>query len=336
LFQVWKSIKGLISTVFRNIQSKPFTYIKDIMNLSTAIKQMCPTSLPLPNFRTLKLLGAGVHRGQKHIGVRAAPHLIVEQGGLYKKLYNSNEFAGIDIEYLGDTTPRRVMRACVDHQEDFTLVLGGDHSLSRGSVHAASIRNPGIAVVIVDAHADLNTPESSPSGNSHGMWVRTLLERKHIQPRDVFYLGLRDLDPAETQFLDKSDINFFTMDTIRRVGIESVMDELQWRLDHTSRTGYHLSFDIDAITPELAPSTGTPVGAGLDIFDVTYMCNFMRDVWGDRFRSMDLVEVNPLIGTGDDCQKTIRMATHVITSSLIGETRFRYHRKREDTIRFKF
>lgn len=304
------------------------------MVFATALKQICPTTLPVPNFRTLKLLGAGVHTGQKHIGVKAAPPCIIEHGELYQRLLNSNEFAGIDVEYLRDATPRRVMRACANHYEDFTLVVGGDHSLSRGSVHAASIRHPGVAVIIVDAHADLNTPESSPSGNSHGMWVRTLLERKYIQPRDVFYLGLRDLDPEETRFLNDSDITYFNMCTIRNVGIDSIMDQLQWELNRIDRNGYHLSFDIDSITPELAPSTGTPVEGGLDSLDVTYMCNFMRDVWGEKFRSMDLVEVNPLIGTHDDCQKTIRMASHVITSSLIGETRFKY-KKREDTIIFK-
>lgn len=304
--------------------------------LANTIKQLCPTTLPVPSFRTMKILGAGVNTGQKHIGVRAAPPCILEHGGLYHKIVESNEYAGIDVEYLQDPTPRRVMRACANHYEDFTLVVGGDHSLSRGSVHAASIRNPGVAVVIVDAHADLNTPESSPSGNTHGMWVRTLLDSRRIQPRDVFYIGLRDLDPEETRFLEDANITHYTMKTIENVGIETVMDELQWNLDRVDRNGYHLSFDIDAISPELAPSTGTPVEGGLSHLEVTYMCNFMRDIWGSKFRSMDLVEVNPLIGTHSDCMKTIDMAIHVTTSCLIGETRFKYRRSnREDTFVFK-
>lgn len=303
---------------------------------SAVVKQVCPAAVPVPLYRTLKIIGAGVYTGQKHIGVKAAPPCIIEHGGLYQKLVDSNEFAGIDLEYLRDPVPRRVMRSCANHYEDFTLVIGGDHSLSRGSVHAASIRHPGIAVVIVDAHADLNTPESSPSGNSHGMWVRTLLERKYIQPRDVFYLGLRDLDPDETRFLKDANITHFTMGTIQKVGIANVMDELQWNLDRVDRNGYHLSFDIDSISPDLAPSTGTPVENGLNHHEVTYMCNFMRDIWGQDFKSMDLVEVNPLIGTHEDTLKTISMANHVITSSLIGETRFKYQRNnREDTFVFK-
>ena len=156
----------------------------------------------------------------------------------------------------------------------FPLVLGGDHSIALGTLSglAAATGAPGGAIWI-DAHGDLNTPATSPSGNVHGMvlaaalglagesFLHPGLVSPALDPSRVVLLGTHSLDVGERELLKRAGIRVITMSEIDRIGIERAMREA---LDHAAGAGFvHISLDLDALDPEVAPGVGTPVPGGL-------------------------------------------------------------------------
>lgn len=270
--------------------------------------------------RSVHFVGACVNYGQTHRGTKYAPRLILEKAGLLRSL----DPLRVTYELLKNNPPlEHIYRTCRASKADITVMVGGDHCTSFASVLAANKKVPSLALLLVDAHADLNTMQSSPSGNPHGMWLRDLLMKDVLQYDDVVLFGTRDLDPHESEFIKQTGIKNISMNIIRRIGIENALAEAQWHLDRKSRGGYHLSFDIDALDPSVADATGTPVEGGLSYEEGLAICGFARSVWQDRFRSMDLVEVNPLLGQRP--LQTINVARELITEALIGETEFDYN-----------
>ena len=212
--------------------------------------------------------------------------------------------------------------------EQFLLVLGGDHSLSIGTVNAIDKLQGSTGVVWVDAHADINTSETSPSENMHGMSVafllgleKTLLKQKAqwgwfkpsgLQPSDVVYVGLRDVDAGETEILSRMGITAYTIDDVDKHGIEGIMDMTHRKLAH--KDNLHLSFDIDALDPKVAPHTGTAVSGGLTAEEGVFICESMGG--SGRLTSMELVEVNPIINQEEPIEKTLDVAMKLIQSTL--------------------
>lgn len=201
------------------------------------------------------------------------------------------------------------------------LVLGGDHSIAVGSISGILQQRPETYVVWVDAHADINTPESSPSGNIHGMPVAMLtrlmepisqfdwLQKTNPLPSsNIAYIGLRDLDDGEVELIKNKQITAFFMTDVRALGISEVLRRV---LQLAGNKTIHLSFDVDGIDPTYTPATGTPVQEGLSLDDALYICKTLSET--DRLLSVDLVEVNPSLGNEEDVQKTcdntIRLAT---------------------------
>lgn len=217
-----------------------------------------------------------------------------------------------------------------------TLTLGGDHSIAIGTISGtakATRERLGreIAVIWVDAHADINTPEDSDSGNVHGMPVSFLtgLTREDSSNSECFgwleddmrlsvkklvYIGLRDVDAAEKRILRENGIKAFSMFDIDRHGIGRVME---MALGHIGTdTPIHLSFDVDALDPMWAPSTGTPVRGGLTLREGDYICECVHET--GSLIAMDLVEVNPKLATQEDvgANETIRAGCSLVRCAL--------------------
>ena len=210
--------------------------------------------------------------------------------------------------------------------ENFVLVLGGDHCIPIGTISGIVKARPNTGVVWVDAHADLNTPESSGSGNMHGMPLGFLMDlvedaKKYpsmdwfepvLKAKDVVYIGLRDLDSFEKRMIKKMGIKAFTMHDIDRLGIGHVMEETEEYLkDHDS---IHLSYDIDALDPVFAPHTGTAVKGGLTFREGNYICESLHNT--GKMTSMELVEVNPMLHAHLDSKKTIDMGLALLGSTM--------------------
>ena len=184
---------------------------------------------------------------------------------------------------------------------------------------------PNTGIVWVDAHADINTPNTSSSGNMHGMPVGFLLGLyDHLQlptfqwfkpclkPSDIVYIGLRDLDAPEKVAIKKLGIKAYTMYDIDRLGINKVMEEVIEY--HKDRENIHLSYDIDAIDPIYAPHTGTTVRGGLTFREGNYVCEALAAT--GKLKSMELVEVNPSLSPELDSKVTIDMSLTLICSAM--------------------
>lgn len=190
------------------------------------------------------------------------------------------------------------------------LVLGGDHSIAIGSVAGSTNwyarRDEAIGLIWFDAHGDANTPETTPSGNIHGMSLAVSLgfgdhELVHlggrapkVQPRNTVLIGIRDVDAGEREFLKKSGVTCYTMRDLDERGMRDVLDEAI-RLASDGTAGIHLSFDLDVVDPEDAPGTGTPVWGGISFREA----HLAMEMFADRANivAMDLVEVNPVLDT---------------------------------------
>jgi arginase len=206
------------------------------------------------------------------------------------------------------------------------VVLGGDHSVAVGTVSGVSHffreRQQTVGLLWLDAHADMNTPESSPSGNVHGMPLACIAGhgpaeltdlfgyKPKIAPKNVVIVGLRDVDQTEKSNVAEYGVHAFTMRDIDERGMRSVMDEaIRLALDGTA--GFHLSLDMDFVDPRDAPGVGTPVRGG-----VTYReAHLAMEVIGDsrRMVSMEVVEVNPVI---DEVNRTADLAVELVMSGL--------------------
>lgn len=190
---------------------------------------------------------------------------------------------------------------------DFALSLGGDHSMSIGTV--AGLAEAGATGLLwVDAHADINTPASSPSGNVHGMPVAHLLgmgdERLTaiwggggvVRPEHVVYVGLRSVDPAERDLLRELGILAFSMKEVDQRGVAYLAAAALERLSGLPRL--HVSFDADVLDPAIAPGVGTPVPGGLTYREAHLLMELLAD--SGRVTSLDLVEVNPILDSGNE------------------------------------
>lgn len=219
-------------------------------------------------------------------------------------------------------------------QGAFPLVLGGDHAIAIGSISgvahhlrdrdlAAGVdRVPRVGVLWFDAHADINTPETSPSGNIHGMPVACLLGRgpdelRHIgfsgpkiAAERVVQIGLRDIDPHEKRLIRESGIHAFTMADIDRQGIARVV-ERGIELALADCDLLHVSFDVDVVDPSVTPGTGTPVLGGLSYREAHLALELVAAT--GRLESFELVEVNPILDHGN---RTADIAVGLIGSAL--------------------
>ncbi|XP_053130467.1 arginase-2, mitochondrial isoform X3 [Hemicordylus capensis] len=247
---------------------------------------------------------------------------------LYNKLVRYPRTVGLACQVLADTVNGAVASGhnCV--------TIGGDHSLAVGSISGHARHYPHLCVIWVDAHADVNTPLTTSSGNLHGQPVsfllRELQDKVPVLPgfswlkpclsrSDIVYIGLRDVDPAEHYILKNYDIQYFSMRDIDRLGIHKVMERTFEHLLGRVQRPIHLSFDIDAFDPTLAPATGTPVRGGLTYREGMYISEEIHNT--GLLSAVDLVEVNPLLAASQqEVNATAHLAVDVI-ATCFGQTR---------------
>lgn len=208
----------------------------------------------------------------------------------------------------------------------FPLVLGGDHSCAVGTISGISRhfrkKKQKIGLIWVDAHADMNTPDSSVSGNIHGMPLACVLGdgppelaqifnyAPKVEPANTVIVGLRNVDQLERQKVRDSGVHVFTMRDIDERGMKPVMaDAIRFAMEDTA--GFHVSFDMDSVDPQMAPGVGTPVPGGLTYREAHLAMEMAGDSGG--IRSMEVVEVNPVL---DIANKTADLAVQLITSAL--------------------
>jgi arginase len=206
------------------------------------------------------------------------------------------------------------------------IVIGGDHSLAAGSVGASAdyaLEKGGkLGVLWIDAHGDMNTPATTSSGNVHGMPLAALVGTEPIelssigrhspklQAEHVVLIGIRNLDEAEKKRIRAAKVHVFTMKDIDRHGIAVVMKRAL-KIATTGTTGLHVSFDLDACDPTIAPGVGTPVKGGLDYREAQLVMEMIAD--SGRMTALDLVEVNPIL---DSQNQTATLATELALSAL--------------------
>ncbi|XP_006118685.1 arginase-1 [Pelodiscus sinensis] len=209
-----------------------------------------------------------------------------------------------------------------------SLVVGGDHSLSIGSISGHAKVHPDLGVIWFDAHSDINTPLTSTSGNIHGQPVAFLLkELKDKMPevpgfswlipclsaKDIVYIGLRDVDPPEHCFLKSLGIKYYSMTEIDQLGIGKVMEETLDYLLAEKKRPIHLSFDVDGLDPSLTPATGTPVVGGTTLREGIYTAEQLFRT--GLLSAVDIMEINPCRGkTREEVDSTVNTAVSIILS----------------------
>ncbi|NLZ49008.1 MAG: arginase [Clostridiales bacterium] len=187
----------------------------------------------------------------------------------------------------------------------FPLVIGGDHSLGLGSISGASKFFDNLGVVWIDAHGDLNTYETSLTGNVHGMplsaamgfgfdnLVNLYFQGKKVEIENVFIIGARDLDADEVLFVKDHNLNVWTTEYIQTHGIEKTLKEVLHKFKERNLSHIHLSFDIDVLDKALVPGTGTPVENGLTVEEAKAILKCIIET--ELVSSMDVVELNSLL-----------------------------------------
>lgn len=298
-----------------------------------------------PPTMNVKIIGAPMDLGASRRGTDMGPsamrvarlgprierlgHQVEDLGNVYsptvetKTAKNTSALFADEIIRVCETLARRVEKVVV--AEDFPLIIGGDHSIAMGTVGgiARAVGEGARAGVIwVDAHADFNTSEISPSGNIHGMPLAAIcgigdkrltqiagIEQK-ARAENVVILGARDIDPEEGQLLKKAGVTVFTMREIDERGIRRVMeDALDIACRHVKHL--HISFDADVMDPDEAPGVGTPVPGGLTYREAHLAMEMASEV--PFFKSLEIVEVNPLM---DQRNQTAELMVGLAASAL--------------------
>jgi arginase len=268
-------------------------------------------------YERIKMLGVEVHRGGD-----VAPDADVSATKAIEGLKNYSE-----VKAFCDIFSERVMKCY--REERRPIILGGDHSVSIASVSAASayVRETGgeeanIGLLWIDAHADLNTRDTTPSGHIHGMAVATLIGlattgmvdlfgfAPKVRPENIALVGLRDVDPGERDFLRHNNIAAYSMKEIDMRGVGAITQEaLDIVTDGTS--GFAVSFDLDVCDPNFAPAVDTPVRGGLTLREAHLVMELVAE--RDNLLLLELMELNP---HRDDQGETCELGISMLESAL--------------------
>ena len=296
--------------------------------------------------RSIRVIGVPLDMGASRRGVDMGPsavrvaglearlkalgHHVTDAGNIRVEEAETRGIGSNSARYLAEiaeTCTRTAEAVLATLEEGKTpLVLGGDHSLAAGSVSGVSHfyrrRGQKIGVVWIDAHSDINTPETSPSGNVHGMPLAALLGlgpeplsniygySPKIAPENAVLVGIREVDAAERENIRRAGMtHVYTMRDIDERGMRAVMEEA---LEAAGRgtAGYHVSLDLDWIDPENAPGVGTPVRGGATYREAHLAMEILAD--HGRLLSFEMVEVNPVI---DEHNRTADLAVELACSA---------------------
>lgn len=279
----------------------------------------------------ITLIGVPIMYGSDRDGVQYGPDKLREKNitsAIINNKKNLYDFGNLSVPYVPPSdkfaSHKKVkyLDAVVDTNNNlshlvyssltsksFPFVIGGDHSLGLGSISGASKYFNDLAVIWIDAHGDINTHETSPSGNSHGMplaaamgvgvdsMVNVYYNGAKVKPENVFIIGARDLDEGEIKLARELDLNLYTMDKVQDMGIEALIEEVLDKINSSNVDGVHLSFDIDVLDKSIVPGTGTPVENGFTLEEGKQVLEGFLST--GLIKSMDLVELNTYLDEND-------------------------------------
>lgn len=254
---------------------------------------------------------------------------VVDEGDLDIKNMEELRVGDMKARYLKEITrASKLLSQKVERivsRKGFPLVLGGDHSIAVGTISGIAAyckrKRKKLGVLWVDAHGDINTPSTSPSGNIHGMPLAAVLglgprdlahlggRQRKVDPANVALVGIRSLDDGEKRHLKQTGAHVFTMPDIDRQGIHRVMKKALSRV--TDGTDYvHVSLDLDAVDPTIAPGVGTPVKGGLDYREAHLIMELISE--SRAMTSLEIVEVNPIL---DENNTSAEFAVELVQSA---------------------
>ncbi len=295
--------------------------------------------------KQIRVIGVPLDLGQQRRGVDMGPSA-VRVAGLENKLeslgHQVDDAGNVGVILAEQKTPgdpharylKEITATCTKLAErvcktlgegKVPLTIGGDHSMAAGTVSGVAEyyrqRDQRIGLLWIDAHADINTPDTSPSGNVHGMPLGALMGlgpdplakifgwSPKVRPENCVLVGIRDVDQTEKENIRRAGIEFFTMRDIDERGMRAVMEEAL-RMAGRGTIGYHVSLDMDWIDPEDAPGVGTPVPGGATYREAHLAMEIIAD--HARMTSFDIVEVNPVI---DEHNRTAALAVELASSA---------------------
>jgi arginase len=295
--------------------------------------------------RKIRVIGVPLDLGQSRRGVDMGPsavrvaglearlealgHVVEDAGNVSVAIAEQKKEGDPHAKYLKEITA-----TCTKHAElvfktlesgKIPIVLGGDHSVAAGTVAGVAEfyrrQNQKIGLIWIDAHTDINTPESSPSGNVHGMPLAAIMGlgppelsdlfefSPKVKPENCVLVGVRDIDAIEKENVRKAGIEVFTMRDIDERGMRTIMEEAL-RIAGRGTAGYHISLDMDWVDPEDAPGVGTPVRGGATYREAHLAMEIIAD--HGRMLSFQIVEVNPVI---DEHSRTAELAVELTLSA---------------------
>src|SRR5262250_2813300 len=295
--------------------------------------------------RKIRVIGVPLDLGQSRRGVDMGPsavrvaglearleqlgHVVEDAGNIAVAIPEQKKAGDPHAKYLKEITA-----TCTKHAElvlktleagQVPLVLGGDHSVGAGTVSGVAEfyrrQSKKVGLIWIDAHTDINTPESSPSGNVHGMPLGAIMGlgpselaniydfSPKVHPENCVLVGIRDVDNFEKENIRKAGVEVFTMRDIDERGMRAVIEEAL-RMAGRGTAGYHVSLDMDWIDPEDAPGVGTPVWGGATYREAHLAMEIIAD--HGRMLSMEIVEVNPVI---DEHNQTADLAVELALSA---------------------
>jgi len=310
--------------------------------------------------KDVAVIGVPFSGGQTKVGVQDGPQFL-RDGGLITNLENLGrkvtDYGDIPIPEYSTEDPEisyhngymlknakacglvseRVANEVEKHanNNEVCVTIGGDHSIATGTVIGMKRAYPDACVIWVDAHNDLNTYETSPSGNIHGMCLSYVLNglrpntvhgyewaKACLNPFDIVYIGLRDTDPGEYDLAQKLGIISFSMYHVDKYGIATVIERAIEVVNPRRNRPIHLSFDIDSLDPIHTPSTGTAVPGGLSLREGLFIGEYVNKT--GLLAGLDIVEVNPKLGT-TDYERTLTLNTAIrLTEACLGKHRAGY------------
>jgi arginase len=308
---------------------------------------MTTTSAPSTNIsgRRIRVIGVPLDLGQSRRGVDMGPsavrvaglearlealgHEVEDGGNVAVAIPEQKKEGAANAKYLKEITA-----TCTKHADLIVktleagrvpLCLGGDHSMAAGTVSGVAEfyrrQSQRIGLIWIDAHTDINTPDSSPSGNVHGMPLAALMGlwnsdlaniydfSPKVRPENCVLVGVRDIDGVEKENVHRAGIGVFTMRDIDERGMRTVMEEAL-RMAGRGTAGYHISLDMDWVDPEDAPGVGTPVRGGATYREAHLAMEIIAD--HGRMLSFEIVEVNPVI---DEHNRTADLAVELALSA---------------------
>jgi len=254
-------------------------------------------------------------------------HMVIEEGDISTKIPEQQKVKNPRLKYLPE-----IVRACTLLEEKmgeilngkgFPLILGGDHSLSIGTIAGVSNfckkKKKKLGVIWVDAHGDMNTDITSPSGNIHGMPLAALIglgareltaiggDHQKLDPKNLVMIAIRELDAGEKEVIRKNNITIFTMEDIDTHGMSVIITKALRKLKNVDFV--HISFDLDAVDPKECPGVGTPVKGGLAYREAHLIMETLAKK--KRMHSLEVVETNPIL---DDGNRSAEFAVELVQS----------------------